>query len=128
MPTDPARPLLTVPLLCPKSAQLSAHRRFRHGLQVLQALLEIAAEHLVLVHEQANRPGDEIVLAEHGPRDRGAIALGLERELGRAGAGHRLHEIEPDPDELGWAALGQRHAPFADLAVAGPGEDRAFSG
>src|SRR5215831_21137886 len=56
MPTDDARvPSSTIPLRCPKSAQLSAHRRFRHRLEVLQALLEIAAEHLVLVHEQADR-------------------------------------------------------------------------
>src|SRR5215468_9663770 len=67
-------------------------------------------------------------MAEHGPRDRRPIALGLERELGGAGAGHGLHEIEFDPDELGRAALGQRHAPFADLPVAGPGEDRALAG
>ena len=38
-------------------------------------------------------------MAEHGPSDRRPIALRLEREFGRAGAGHRLHEIEFDPNE-----------------------------
>src|SRR5258707_517429 len=104
MPTDSRSFLQTFRFAEPNPAQLSAHRRFRHGLEVLQALLEITAEHLVLVHEQADRPGDEIVMAEHGPGDRRPIALGLERELGGAGAGHRLHEIEVDPDELCRAA------------------------
>jgi len=51
---------------------------------------EIAADHLIHVHEEAERFGHEIILAEHDPRDGGLIALRLEGELRRRGRSERL--------------------------------------
>src|SRR2546429_249935 len=63
----------------------------------------------------------------HGPGDGRLTAGRLEGELRGAGAGEGFDEVEPDADQLGRAAFGERHAPYADLVVAGPGEDRALS-
>src|SRR5882757_1829439 len=61
---------------------------FHHRLQIGQALLEIAAHHLVEAHEQADRPTDEIVVPAHAPGDDGRGALRAEGGLGGAGAFH----------------------------------------
>ncbi len=94
-------------------------------LQLGQALFEFAAEHLVHVHEEADRLGHEIAIARHGPGDLGLIAVGLEGELGRGGILERLEEIQFDPDQLVGLALENGHAALADLRVARPFVDRA---
>src|SRR5882762_9324019 len=67
----------------------------------------------------------EIEAADHAPRHGGSLAVGPERELCGAGGGEGFQELEVDPDQLGRAALRQRHASFAHLLVAGPRVDRA---
>src|SRR5262249_20023038 len=103
-------------------------RGFRHRLHAGQSLLELATESPVHVHEEEEGAADEAVVTVHAPRHGRPLARGLERELRRVGCLERLQELEPDPDELVRPALGDRHSPLADLAVARPREGCALAG
>jgi len=70
--------------------------------QIRQASFEIAADHLIHVHEEAERFGHEIILAEHDPRDGGLIALRLEGELRRRGRSERFDEFKPASGSDRW--------------------------
>src|SRR5262245_47785646 len=112
----------------PGSYLLLLRLGFRYGLHGGQALLELAPEGLVHVDEQENGSAHEVVVAEHAPRHGGAIAVRLERELRRVGRREGLQELELDPDQLVGTAVRDRHAPLADLVVAGPRERGALAG
>ncbi len=56
----------------------------------------------------------------HGPGDGAACSLGLEGEVGVAGAFERLDEIDPELDGIVGLALDHGHLAFADFVVAGP--------
>src|SRR5262245_9327737 len=101
---------------------------FGHRFHLGEALFHVVAHHLLAVHHQTERFADEIVLARHGPGDGGLIALGLELELRGVRALERLDEIDLNLDELARAAIDDGHLSLADLAVAGPGHDRALTG
>src|SRR5215813_4550846 len=66
-------------------SSLSLRRGFRRRLHAGQALLELAAEGLVHVHEEEDGPADETVVPVHAPRHGGPLALGPERELSGVG-------------------------------------------
>src|SRR5262245_65960001 len=95
-------------------------RRFNHRLQLRETFLELIADHLVHVDEQADGPAQEVVRAREAPFHDGAIALGLEGELRDGAAGKGLHEIELDPDQVVRTALGDCRASVARLTVARP--------
>src|SRR6185503_13198810 len=66
-------------------------------------LLELATDHLVHVHEEADSLAYEIVFASHAPRDVGLIASRFEGELDwqasimkKAGTVNRAGEIQTD--------------------------------
>ena len=60
-------------------------RRFGFGfddrLHVRQPLLELVAAHFFAIHDQADRLGDEIVLAGHAPGELRLVALRLDLDL-----------------------------------------------
>src|ERR1035441_4871412 len=58
---------------------------------------------------------------------RGFDCLGLESEFGGIGRLERFEKFEPDANQFVRTALGDCHPPFADLFVAGPGENCAGS-
>jgi len=60
-----------------KGAALLLWRCFHDRFHFRQTLLELAADHLIHVHEQADSLGDEFIFAGHAPRHGGLIALGL---------------------------------------------------
>src|SRR6266566_336917 len=106
---------------------LALRGAFGRRLHAAETFLELTPEGLVHVHEEEDGPADEVVVTKHAPCDGGAIACGFERELRRVGRREGLHELELDPDQFARTALRDRHAPFADLAVAGPREHRALA-
>src|SRR3954467_4274936 len=117
---------VAIPMIGPSPGSLGRtvlRRRLRHRLHRRQPLLEVAAHHLVHVHEQADRLADEVLVAGHAPVHHGLVALGLEGEFREAGVLERPDEVQVDADQLGRPALGDGHAALADLVVAGPGED-----
>src|SRR5688572_17088535 len=63
-------------------------RGFNDLLDVRQALVELASDHLVHVHEHAHRLANEIVLARHDPGHFRLVPLGPEDERGEAGIFH----------------------------------------
>jgi len=81
-----------------------------------------------MFHEHAERLAHQVVAPLHHPRHRGgAIALGLDRELGRRHRRERLDELEADRHvrrlvrTAPWRlALGDGHPPLPDLLVALP--------
>src|SRR5262249_53966174 len=81
---------------CCGLAWCSGSGPLRRGLEIGQALFDLAAHHLLAVHDEANGLADEVVLASHGPCHRGLIALGLERELRLGRAFERLDEVDVD--------------------------------
>src|SRR6266850_576485 len=96
-------------------------------LHARQALLELAADHLVAVHEQAERLANEVILAEHAPRHDSLTAFGLEGEFRGVGRFEGLFEFELDLNQLIRTALDNRLSARADLVVAGPCEGCAGS-
>ena len=95
--------------------------------QVIQTLLELAADHLVAVHEQADGLAEEVVGAGHRPCDPRCAGLRDEGELGCAHTLERTHEGQPHLDPLARFALGDGHGAFADIVVAGPRHRAACS-
>src|SRR5687767_13162206 len=68
---------------------------FGDGLQVGQAALEVAADHLVHAHEHPHELEHEVPLAGHAPGDVGPVTGRREVELGGVGGLERLDELEP---------------------------------
>src|SRR5687767_119066 len=69
---------------------------FHNRLQIGQALLELAAAHLIHVHDESERLGHEVLRAAHAPGHECLLALRLEREFHVVGSGkwaeeHELH-------------------------------------
>ena len=93
-----------------------------------EAIVELIADHLLAVEDEAHCFGDEVLMSAHGPSDPGAVARGFESERGRVRALERPGEINLDVDKLGRSALDESHTPFADLVVADPGKSRALAG
>src|SRR5713101_2274148 len=114
--------------LCSHGSLLLPGSRFDHRLHLRQPFLEIAADHLVHVHDQVHGLRHEVVPAVQAPRHRGSLALGLEGELRGTGAGKGPHELELDPDQLARPALDDRRTALPYLMIAGPRVDRADPG
>src|SRR5581483_3478241 len=93
---------------------------FRDGPQARETLFEIAADHLVHTHEEAQCLWNEAVPTRHAPSDRGLASFGFHGELREGSPGKRSEEIKLDPHPIGRVAIYDRHPPCADVAVAGP--------
>src|SRR5262245_49556169 len=101
--------------------------RLRNGLHLGEALFELAADHFVHAHEEADGLWDEGVFAIHGPGHNGVISTGSKRELSRADTGKWFHEFEVNADEVVRPALGNFHSALTHLAVASPGVNRTLA-
>src|SRR6185503_7854628 len=87
--------------------------------QVGEAGLEVLADHLVHVEEQAHQLRDERARTVHGPGDLGRLAARLEKEVGAVVALEGLLEIELDRDFRG-RGFEDLHAALPRLGVAFP--------
>ena len=90
-------------------------------LQLREPPLEVGADHLVHpAHEEGERLREEVVVAAHRPGDRRAGTRRRELEQVVGGRRERLDELELDVHAACRLAVGDRHAPLADIAVAHP--------
>src|SRR5687768_14297923 len=96
--------------------------RTRHGIELGEALLELAADRLVHAHEQAHHLHDEVRLGVRRPHGLRATAARLEFHGPLADARERLLEVHVVGDEFVRAALSDSHFTGADLGVARPGK------
>src|SRR5581483_1063268 len=99
------------------------YRRARDCVQLHQPLLELLADHVITVDEQPNGFGNEAIPSGHGPSDTGLAIFRFERELGNVRAFKWPHKIQPKPDQFIELALGDSHAAFTDVLIAGPAKN-----
>jgi hypothetical protein len=91
----------------------SARRARELLVEVLEAAVEVRAEHLVHVHEQAEQLAHEAVVAVHGPRDARALTLGRERDRER----QHTEDAEGDLLRVHGADATQNARPISELGA-----------
>src|SRR5215470_12481043 len=119
---------LAAPVLAPSiNSDKSALRLLSNGSELVEALLELAADHAIHIEDCVHDLADKGALAAQDPRHVGVRAIRSQREHDRVMALHRLDRVEPERDPRWRRHIGDLDAALADLAVAGPFIARALA-
>src|SRR4051812_19983084 len=87
----------------------------------------MTTDHLVHIHEQSHRLAHNTVAADQRPSDFGLPAGGLQCELRAIASLEWPEEFQRDVDLPRGCRARDLHASGADLVIAFPGVDRAFT-
>src|SRR5215470_366490 len=119
---------LAAPVLAPSiNSDKSALRLLSNGSELVEALLELAADHAIHIEDCVHDLADKGALAAQDPRHVGVRAIRSQREHDRVMALHRLDRVEPERNPRWRRDIDDFDTALTDLAVAGPLIARALA-